>query len=121
LRCAAIGLLAATLLPGAAMAYRSFDSTDGDGRFGRGEIEASPVSFRHDDGGPVWIAPAARFNYGSQIELHEVLPGWATTAADNSFRILKVQSSRFEKSGAVTEMAYAITAMPGACGLIVRV
>ncbi len=42
-----------------AFAYRPFDSTDPSvadpGEF---EIEASPVSFRHDDSGDVWIAPA---------------------------------------------------------------
>jgi hypothetical protein len=65
-----------TAWPMTAFAYRPFDSTDATvADKGEIEIEASPVSFRHDDGGPVWIAPEGRFNYGFAERWEVVLEG----------------------------------------------
>jgi hypothetical protein len=51
-------------------AYRPFDSTDpAVADPGELEIEFSPVSFRHDDGGDIWIAPQLKINYG-------IAPNW---------------------------------------------
>jgi hypothetical protein len=53
-----------------ASAYRPFDSTDpAVADPGELEIEFSPVSFRHDDGGDTWIAPQLKINYG-------IAPNW---------------------------------------------
>ena len=53
-----------------AWAYRPFDSTDpAVAEPGELEIEFSPVSFRHDDGGDTWIAPQLKINYG-------IAPNW---------------------------------------------
>jgi hypothetical protein len=53
-----------------AAAYRPFDSTDpAVADPGELEIEFSPVSFRHDDGGDTWIAPQLKINYG-------IAPNW---------------------------------------------
>jgi hypothetical protein len=72
----AILLLGVTALPSGAFAYRPFDSTDAAiADKGEVEIEASPVSFRHDDSGPIWIAPAGRFNYGFAESWEVVLEG----------------------------------------------
>jgi hypothetical protein len=72
----AILLLGVTGLPSDAFAYRPFDSTDAAvADKGEIEIEASPVSFRHNDNGPVWIAPSGRFNYGLAKSWEVVLEG----------------------------------------------
>ena len=53
-----------------ALAYRPFDSTDpAVADPGELEVEFSPVSFRHDDGGDTWIAPQLKINYG-------IAPNW---------------------------------------------
>jgi hypothetical protein len=103
-------LLAAVLLwPCAALAYRPFDSTDAAvADKGEIEIEASPVSFRHDDGGPSWIAPAARFNYGFAEDWEAVLEGQLQhsrtgpgTLVDNALSLKTVlrEGSLQDKSG----------------------
>jgi hypothetical protein len=72
----AVLLLGLAAWPSGAFAYRPFDSTNAAvADKGEIEIEASPVSFRHDDGGPVWIAPAARLNYGFAKDWEVVLEG----------------------------------------------
>ena len=53
-----------------AWGYRPFDSTDpAVAEPGELEVEFSPVSFRHDDGGDTWIAPQLKINYG-------IAPNW---------------------------------------------
>ena len=69
-----LGLLLLSVMivgwPQGALAYRPFDSTDpAVAEPGELEIEFSPVSFRHDDGGDTWIAPQLKINYG-------IAPGW---------------------------------------------
>jgi hypothetical protein len=72
----AMGL--ASWWPGAALAYRPFDSTDAavadKGTF---EVELSPLSYRHDDDGTAWISPSARLNYGFADDWEVVLEGQA--------------------------------------------
>src|SRR5215831_18543859 len=72
----AMGL--ASWWPGAALAYRPFDSTDAavadKGAF---EVELSPLSYRHDDDGTAWISPSARLNYGFADDWEVVLEGQA--------------------------------------------
>lgn len=72
----ALVLLGFVAWPYGAFAYRPFDSTDASvADKGEIEIEASPVSFRHDDSGPVWIGPAAKLNYGFSKDWEVVLEG----------------------------------------------
>jgi hypothetical protein len=60
-----IWLAGLLLLPQAASAYRPFDSTDpAVAEPGMFEIEAGPLSYRHDEAGRTWIAPELRLNYG---------------------------------------------------------
>lgn len=59
-----------------ALAYRPFDSTDpAVADPGELEIEFSPVSFRHDDGGDTWIAPQLKINYGIAPHWELVIEG----------------------------------------------
>jgi len=69
------GLIAALLLwPGAAMAYRPFDSTDATvADHGEVEIELSPLSWNSEN--QTLIAPAARLNYGFAQDWEIVLEG----------------------------------------------
>ena len=63
-------------LPVSAFAYRPFDSTDPVvAEIGKVEIEASPISFRHDAAGQTWIAPQLRINYGFAQDWEVVLEG----------------------------------------------
>jgi hypothetical protein len=64
------------LWPSCAFAYRPFDSTDpAVAALGEFEVELSPVSFRHEDGGTTWIAPQLRLNYGFAHDWEVVLEG----------------------------------------------
>ena len=60
------------------MAYRPFDGTDpavaDPGEF---EIEASPLSYLHDDDGDTWIGPQLKFNYGFAPDWEFVIEGQA--------------------------------------------
>jgi hypothetical protein len=70
--------LLATLLCAAkpALGYRPFDSTDADvADAGAREIELSPLSYRHNDDGAAWIAPALIANYGITDGLEAVVEG----------------------------------------------
>jgi hypothetical protein len=70
--------LAVLAWPSTALAYRPFDSTDAAvADLGNIELEFSPLSYRHDDLGRTWIAPAARFNYGFAKTWEVVLEGQA--------------------------------------------
>jgi len=61
-----------------AAAYRPFDSTDpAVADVGDVEVEVSPVSFRHQRPGEVWIAPQLRLNYGFAENWEVVLEGQA--------------------------------------------
>src|SRR5438477_11987344 len=74
--------------PAPVLAYRPFDSTDAavadKGAF---EVELSPLSFRHDDDGPAWIAPSARLNYGFAEDWEVVLEGQAEHFAHGRSRV----------------------------------
>jgi hypothetical protein len=105
-----VTLLAAIMLwPSVALAYRPFDSTDAAvADKGEIEIEASPTSFRHDDGGPTWIVPSARFNYGFAENWEVVLEGQAehpehgrSTLVENALSLKSVlrEGSLQDKSG----------------------
>ena len=75
-----IALIAAGFIGSAspALAYRPFDGTDPDvadpGEF---EIEASPLSYLHDDSGEVLIGPQLKFNYGIAPRWELVVEGQA--------------------------------------------
>jgi len=101
-------LLGCIIWPVGAWAYRPFDSTDpavaDPGEF---EIELSPASFRHD-GGPTWVSPSARLNYGFAKNWEVVLEGQAehpkygrTTLVDNALSLKTVlqEGSLQDKSG----------------------
>lgn len=79
---------------GPALAYRPFDSTDAavadKGAF---EVELSPLSFRHDDDGPAWIAPSARLNYGFAEDSEIVLEGQAEHFSHMRSRLKEVALS----------------------------
>jgi hypothetical protein len=69
-------LLTAAAGAGPAFAYRPFDSTDpAVADPGEVEVELSPVSFRHDNGGQTWISPQLRLNYGFAQNWEVVLEG----------------------------------------------
>jgi len=78
-RLLALALLAGmSIWPAQVFAYRPFDSTDAAvADRGAFEVELSPLSFRHDDDGPAWIAPSARLNYGFAEDWEVVLEGQA--------------------------------------------
>jgi len=121
----AILLLGATALPSDAFAYRPFDSTDAAiADKGEVEIEASPVSFRHDDSGPVWIAPAGRFNYGFAEGWEVVLEGelahpktGPAALMDNAFSLKTVlrEGSLQDKTG-LSLAAEGAVLLPGTAG-----
>lgn len=102
-------LLGCMLWPAGAWAYRPFDSTDpAVADAGEFEIELSPVSFRHDDGGPAWISPSARLNYGFAKDWEVVLEGQAehpkygrSALVDNALSLKTVmqEGSLQDKSG----------------------
>src|SRR3984893_6191127 len=59
-----------------AFAYRPFDSTDpAVADLNSFEVELSPLSYRHDDSGRIWIAPQLRLNYGFAKDWEVVLEG----------------------------------------------
>ena len=61
-----------------ALAYRPFDSTDADVvKDGAWEVELSPLSYRHNDDGTAWVAPALILNYGITDWLEAVVEGEA--------------------------------------------
>jgi len=63
-------LAGAVAWPGAAFAYRPFDSTDAAvAEEGKWEVELAPLNWRHNDDGVQWISPALILNYG-------FAPGW---------------------------------------------
>lgn len=82
----------ALLWPGAALAYRPFDSTDAavadKGAF---EVELSPLSYRHDDDGVAWISPEARLNYGFADDWEAVLEGKAEHFSDRRSQVSEAQ------------------------------
>jgi hypothetical protein len=97
------------LWPASAFAYRPFDSTDpAVADLGDIEVEFSPVSFRHDDQGKTWIAPATRLNYGFAKDSEVVLEGQAehpsfgrSTLVDNQLSVKTIwqEGSLQDKSG----------------------
>jgi hypothetical protein len=59
-----------------AFAYRPFDSTDpAVADLNSFEVELSPLSYRHDGSGRIWIAPQVRLNYGFAKDWEVVLEG----------------------------------------------
>jgi hypothetical protein len=102
-------VLGCLAVPTGALAYRPFDSTDAAvADLGEVEIELSPVSFRHEDSGPVWISPAARLNYGFAEDWEVVLEGQAehpkegpSTLVDNALSLKGVlqEGGLQDKSG----------------------
>jgi len=74
------------------LAYRPFDSTDAavadKGAF---EVELSPLSYRHDDDGAVWITPSARLNYGFAEDWEAVLEGQAEHFTNMRSRVTEAQ------------------------------
>jgi hypothetical protein len=105
----AVLLLGCVVWPASAWAYRPFDSTDAAvADLGDVEVEMSPVSFRHDDGGPTWISPAARLNYGFAQDWEVVLEGQTehpphgrSTLVENALSLKTVlrEGSLQDKSG----------------------
>jgi hypothetical protein len=75
-------VLGPALWPGAALAYRPFDSTDAAvADKGVWEIELEPLGWQHSDDGTGWIAPAAIVNYGFAQDWEVVLEGRNTNFA----------------------------------------
>jgi hypothetical protein len=105
----AVLLLGFLLWPSSVFAYRPFDSTDpAVADLGEIEVEFSPVSFRHQDQGETWIAPAARLNYGFARDWEVVLEGQAehssfgrSALVDNELSLKTVlqEGSLQDKSG----------------------
>jgi hypothetical protein len=103
-------VLALLACPTAAFAYRPFDSTDAAvADLGDIELEASLLSYRHDDAGSTWIVPAARLNYGLAKDWEVVLEGQAEhpphgpgAVVDNALSLKTVlrEGSLQDKTGA---------------------
>ena len=75
-RSAALGAILAGGVASNALAYRPFDSTDpAVADVGEFEIELSPLSYRHEPSGRVWITPQLRLNYGFAKDWEIVLEG----------------------------------------------
>ena len=69
-------LVALLLCAPPALAYRPFDSTDADVvDAGAWEVELAPLSYRHNDDGVAWVAPALILNYGITDWLEAVVEG----------------------------------------------
>ena len=69
-------LASAVAWPGAALAYRPFDSTDAAvADEGKWEVELGPLNWRHSDDGSQWIAPALILNYGFAQNWEAVVEG----------------------------------------------
>jgi hypothetical protein len=71
-----LAVLITASLASPAHAYRPFDSTDpAVADLGDFEIELSPLSYRHEPSGRVWITPQLRLNYGFAKDWEVVLEG----------------------------------------------
>ena len=109
MRIVAVVLAGCLTWPSGALAYRPFDSTDAAvADLNDVEIELSPISFRHGDGGPTWISPATRLNYGFAQDWEIVLEGQAehpehgsSTLVENALSLKTVlqEGSIQDKSG----------------------
>ena len=69
-------LLSLVTWPCSAFAYRPFDSTDAAvAEMGKWEVELAPLSWRHNDEGSQWVAPALILNYGFAPRWEVVIEG----------------------------------------------
>lgn len=116
--------------PGAAFAYRPFDSTDpAVAEPGEFEVELSPVTWRHDNSGQTWIAPQLRLNYGFAPDWEVVLEGQGehpqfggapSVLVDNALSLKHIlrEGSLQEKPGAsvATEIGVLLPGLNGESG-----
>jgi hypothetical protein len=93
-RLAALIVALALPWPGAALAYRPFDSTDAAvADKGVWEIELQPFGWEHNDDGAQWIAPAAIFNYGFADRWETVVEGRNAIFAQGGDELSEVAAS----------------------------